>query len=214
MVKEFENLPSNVSPEEVLKYMGYTPGSEPRRILRNIEDGIDELNKKAAPRVVFERLQINGEDEQPVFLNGRELLSSKLKKLLGPCSEVVVFVSTIGDGIDDTIESIKEKHPAKAYVFDAIASLAAEKAADAFQESLDEVIPPESSMTLRYSPGYCDWNINDQKLIFDLVNPERIKVSLNGGCLMRPSKSISGLIGIGPKDLVKKLPTDISPFKP
>jgi len=154
--------------------------------------------------VVFERLQINGEDEQPVFLNGRELLSSKLKKILGPCSEVVVFVSTIGDGIDDSIESIKEKHPGKAYVFDAIASLAAEKAADAFQESLDEVIPPESSMTLRYSPGYCDWNINDQKLIFDLVNPERIKVSLNGGCLMRPSKSISGLIGIGPKDQVKK----------
>ena len=49
----------------------------------------------------------------------------------------------------------------------------------------------------RFSPGYCDWDVSQQKMIFEAVNADSIGVHLTDECLMIPKKSISGIIGIG-----------------
>jgi cobalamin-dependent methionine synthase I len=51
-------------------------------------------------------------------------------------------------------------------------------------------------VTLRFSPGYCDWPISEQKKVFELVQADMIGVSLNESFLMNPRKSVSGLFGI------------------
>ena len=49
----------------------------------------------------------------------------------------------------------------------------------------------------RFSPGYCDWNVNQQEMIFKILNDDTAGVSLTDDCLMIPGKSVSGIIGIG-----------------
>jgi hypothetical protein len=49
----------------------------------------------------------------------------------------------------------------------------------------------------RFSPGYCDWNIGQQRMLFWALSGKEIGIRLNGRCLMVPQKSISGIIGMG-----------------
>ena len=51
---------------------------------------------------------------------------------------------------------------------------------------------------MRYSPGYGDLSLESQKQVFALLNPPKyIGVTLNDSLLMSPSKSVTGIIGIG-----------------
>jgi cobalamin-dependent methionine synthase I len=58
----------------------------------------------------------------------------------------------------------------------------------------------EKSVTLRFSPGYCDWPIMDQKKIFEMLNTLQDQVQLTETCLMKPRKSISGIFGVLPSN--------------
>jgi hypothetical protein len=55
---------------------------------------------------------------------------------------------------------------------------------------------PES-VALAYSPGYCGWHISGQKQLFAFLKPEQIGISLTKSCLMRPLKSVSGVVIVG-----------------
>lgn len=51
--------------------------------------------------------------------------------------------------------------------------------------------------TNRFSPGYCGWNLSEQKGLFACMPAGVCDVTLTESCLMYPIKSVSGLIGFG-----------------
>ena len=54
------------------------------------------------------------------------------------------------------------------------------------------------SLTMRYSPGFGDLSLENQKKVFALLNPQKyIGVTLNDSLLMSPSKSVTAIVGIG-----------------
>ncbi|MGB5263413.1 MAG: vitamin B12 dependent-methionine synthase activation domain-containing protein, partial [Lutimonas sp.] len=53
------------------------------------------------------------------------------------------------------------------------------------------------AITNRYSPGYCDWKVVDQQKLFSFFPENFCGVSLSETSLMRPIKSVSGIVGIG-----------------
>ncbi len=60
---------------------------------------------------------------------------------------------------------------------------------------------PAGSVFLRYSPGYCGWDITGQRKLFRALRPEEVGVTLRESCLMEPLKSISGvLVAARPED--------------
>ena len=74
----------------------------------------------------------------------------------------------------------------------------ADKVADLIQEEVNTIALSEGrGITNRYSPGYCSWNIREQRGIFDLLPSDEIGVKLLPSFLMKPIKSVSGIIGIG-----------------
>jgi hypothetical protein len=56
--------------------------------------------------------------------------------------------------------------------------------------------------TLPYSPGYCGMALTQQRTLFSLFGDYDVGVTLTDSCLMRPLKSVSGLIGLGPAERV------------
>jgi hypothetical protein len=58
-----------------------------------------------------------------------------------------------------------------------------------------------ASRILRYSPGYCGWNLTGQRALFAALGPEEIGIHLTDSCLMEPVKSISGVMVMGPADI-------------
>ncbi len=52
-------------------------------------------------------------------------------------------------------------------------------------------------LVLTYSPGYCGWHITGQRALFARLKPEEIGMKLTASCLMRPLKSVSGVVLAG-----------------
>ena len=136
--------------------------------------------------------------------------SEVISKLLEKANKVAVFVLTIGNYLEDAAAQLAQDGLVlQSAVLDAIGSDAVEKLADSVESQISEVAHNQGfTITRRFSPGYCDWNVNQQKMVFQAMKGDYAGVRLNDGCLMIPRKSISGIIGIGPGEIEKYNPCE------
>jgi cobalamin-dependent methionine synthase I len=113
---------------------------------------------------------------------------------------MIIYVVTIGSGIDDTVKLLgMEGEMFDSYVLNAIGAASAEMIAEDLNYYFNDTISNGKTelQYYRFSPGYGDWLVNDQKILFSLLKPEeRIGVILNDGYIMLPEKSTSGIMGL------------------
>ena len=115
-------------------------------------------------------------------------------------SDTVAFiVSTLGDELESLSKDFMNNNEMlNGYLLDKIGSELVETLADKTESYLQEYLDQFGlKMTNRYSPGYCGWNVSDQKNLFSLLPDKFCSVSLNEDSLMIPIKSVSAVIGIG-----------------
>ena len=124
---------------------------------------------------------------------------SKIARQLKNAEQIIVFVCTSGHGITQQYkEYINKNELVKAYFVDMLGNIIVEKAMDIIQEHISgEMKTRGMNITNRYSPGYCNWNTNEQAKIFSILPDNPCGVKLTQSSLMIPSKSISGVIGCG-----------------
>ena len=122
---------------------------------------------------------------------------------------IAAFVVSAGEGIRQRAEQYKENGEyLKSHAIQALAIETAEAAAEWLHRRIREdwgfADPPEMTMLdrfkskyrgRRYSFGYAACpNLDDQKVLFDLLRPEDISVRLTEGCMMDPEASVSALV--------------------
>lgn len=185
----------------VYRRIGYEAGHEPpARIASLMDDYIENVHHIVAPHFAYEIRDIEWVQGYTIFVEGSIILESKvIARMLEKCEKVAMFVLTIGDHLEETIRNLNEDglvlHSA---VLDAIGSNAAEMMADTIQKEIKGVVGRDGLIiSPRFSPGYCDWNIQQQQMIFQAIDGDPLGVKLTDTCLMIPQKSISGVIGIG-----------------
>jgi Methionine synthase I, cobalamin-binding domain len=115
------------------------------------------------------------------------------------CSQAAIFLATIGEELEGRVAQLmKEGSMLEALIADSIGSAAVEKVADWFENEIRIMaVEKGDKVGWRYSPGYCDWDIMQQKDLFRVFDSKSIGVNLTSECLMVPRKSISGIMGIG-----------------
>jgi hypothetical protein len=158
------------------------------------------LEECVKPRLYYRYRPIDSINASVHLEGGPCLKSRKLSKTMKDCDEIICFIATIGDGIEKEIKRLTdENHLAGAYILDAMGSLAVESVVEKFYQRMSAKYRAEGrGVALRFSPGYCDWPITDQKKIFSLFDAFQLNVKLSESCLMQPRKSISGVFGITP----------------
>ena len=134
--------------------------------------------------------------------------SEVISKLLEKANKVAVFVMTIGKYLEDAVAQLAQDGLVlQSAVLDSIGSDAVEKLADSVESQISEVAHNQGlTITRRFSPGYCDWNVNQQKMVFQAMKGDCAGIRLTNGYLMIPNKSISGIIGIGPSEIANYNP--------
>jgi hypothetical protein len=126
--------------------------------------------------------------------------------------DLALSAVTLGGEVSETITRLfGENDFAFATVFDAVASggadLLAEVVMRAYLERSGLTGGEESGRaSLLYSPGYCGWHVSGQRTLFRRLQPERIGIELLESCLMRPSKSVSGVIVTGAAEIHRFVP--------
>lgn len=125
---------------------------------------------------------------------------------LKEATEAALFLCTAGALFSDEARELNAAGDfLEAYVIDAIGSLTVEKAMDRIHNALAEQQAAAGlKITNRYSPGYCNWPLSDQRMLFQFVGENPTTITLSPSCLMHPIKSVSGIIGIG--DEVQRRP--------
>ncbi|MGB2868089.1 MAG: vitamin B12 dependent-methionine synthase activation domain-containing protein [Bacteroidota bacterium] len=130
-----------------------------------------------------------------ILLKPERIVYQQIKR----ASAVAVFVCTAGEAVaEKSKQCITEGDLLTGYVVDSFGSLVVETAMDRLQNILqDQLIAGGLKMTNRYSPGYCGWDVAEQKKVFGLLPEHCCGVELSSSCMMNPIKSVSGIIGIG-----------------
>jgi hypothetical protein len=197
----------DIDKQQVLNHMGYgTSGTPSARVESLVKEYADNICHLIEPSYSYVIRDINSVHGSRVFIEGSVAFRSNvIAQLLERCQKVAVFVVTIGSRLGDVVRQLsKDGLMVQAAVLDAIGSDAAETLAHVVQDIVGKEAEAEGlGISLRFSPGYCDWRISQQKMVFRALNGDTAGVRLTDGCLMVPQKSVSGIIGIGPASEVE-----------
>jgi hypothetical protein len=111
-----------------------------------------------------------------------------------------LYVVTVGEAADQIIKQYSQNNqPLEAFVLNSLAAALADTLAECLQRYLEAQFKTvlHQKKLHRYSPGYHDWKLADQQIIFAVLNAtQNIGVKLNESFLMYPLKSTSGIMGV------------------
>ena len=204
MVQTLKDFEIEIDKSEVFRYLGYGKDQRPNSSISSlIDDEIEEAYELIEPQCFYQISNVKRVRQSKVLLEGPLVVTSDvLSKALSRCQEAALFVCTIGQHLEQRVTQLMDEgRILKATVLDAIGSDAAEKTTCYLDDRVGELAASnDEAATLRYSPGYCDWEISQQRVIFKAMNSTPLGVELTDECLMLPRKSVSGLIGMGQFD--------------
>jgi len=193
-----------INKKQVCHYVGYDVDYKPpARISSLIDEYIENAHYLIEPSYSYVIRDIKWARDSITIIDGSIIFESQIiTRLLEQCHKVAVLLVTIGKHLEETAYQLaKDGLILQATVLDAIGSDAVERVADFVQGRIGEIASAQGLVTSRrFSPGYCDWDIGQQRMVFRAMNGDSAGVSLTEECLMIPQKSVSGIIGIGPRD--------------
>jgi hypothetical protein len=167
-----------------------------------IRENLNLTQKLVKPQtaVAFENITISGGkiSDEILFESGYKIRSSNLVALLKGCFKVYGVSVTIGGSLERMRdEFLKKKETFNALISDAVGSVAAEETINLANAQIEAYEEKNGNiLTRRYSPGYGDWILEDNKQFLDWIGAGYIGIKLNEFCQMNPEKSISALIGV------------------
>jgi hypothetical protein len=195
------DLPLDIDPAEVLRFQGYKRGGEPppAPVRAIFEEALAAGRELMAPRAVVRWAMVHRHTDGGVDAGGLVVSMSGLARRWGPIEYVAAAICTLGDALEQRVRALWDARELPlAAMLDSVGSGAVESLAEFVNDLLcQEGVPAGLRVTNRVSPGYGDWDVADQRRLFDFVSGERIGVSLNEACFMTPTKSISLLVGAG-----------------
>ena len=196
MFKRSYPAPS-VCEKEILRYAGCASKNAEDAVLDLMRDCIKEVEGKLNFQVCYRRFPVTY-DGQIAFLQ-RD--SSLLHHYLRGCEEVILFAATVGLEVDRLISRYGRISPSRGLMMQAVGAERIESLCDVFCRDLTEELAREGlTLKPRFSPGYGDYALENQRAIFASLDCSRqIGLSLNESLLMTPSKSVTALVGLLPK---------------
>jgi hypothetical protein len=169
-----------------------------------VEQLVGESRRLVRARGLFRIDPVTALEGRRITLASGAVFDGAVGAFLKHAQYMATFVVTIGSALERLSRAwLKAGKVMQGTIADAIASqsveaagdlLAAEVRAWARERGLDTTPP--------YSPGYCGMTVRQQVPLFASVPAHQINVRVTPSCLMLPVKSISGLIGLGPAELV------------
>ena len=197
------SLPIALRAGEILRSVGYPAGvSAPLHVRRSVEHALIEARRWLAPRGLYALYDIKEQTQRSLQIGGATI-NGNIGEYLRGARRVAVFMVTAGSEITRRAGLACQRGDAfEGLALDAIGSWAAEAAAGALQDRLARHLRPGESFTLRYSPGYCGMDLTQQQTLFALAPAGEVGITLLPSFLMQPLKSVSGIVGLGPRAIV------------
>lgn len=165
---------------------------------KNILDACEEALLLLQVRGVYKIYNYDCENHVVKSAPEFEIVGNSIIKHLAGCEKVACIAVTVGENIE---REVTKKFDAGNYVssvlLDAAATAAVEQAADELEKAIARVVSKESlKMRWRFSPGYGDWQLENQKRFFYVTGADEIGMNLTESLMLVPRKSVTAIIGL------------------
>jgi len=193
----------DIKEESIYKLLGYSQKAEEEFISDTIQKCIQKSRQLIMPIGGYIIKKIEALDLKTGILTLPDNIDLHINRIIAAqlkeAAWLALFIGTIGNKVEKLSESLfQEGDPLEGYLMNLTGSEAAESVAHIVHEKIYEsVLQHGLSVTNRFSPGYCDWNVAEQFKMFNFFPYEKCEVTLTESALMNPVKSVSGIIGIG-----------------
>lgn len=180
---------------EALRYLGCkTYDSE---LADTAKQCINEINSIMTPRWTYRVYSVCPDNcGVKIIDNDYYIKSCDIQKLLKNSDKCVIMAATLGTEVDKKIAYYQKIDMSKAVIFDACASATVEALCDYAQQQIKS-IENVKFLTMRYSPGYGDFDIEEQKKVLELTDAYRkIGLTTNSSYVLTPLKSVTAVMGI------------------
>jgi hypothetical protein len=168
---------------------------QPTKTSSMIDETLLEVKEILKPRGLYRTLPVLGIDKQGINTETGTIRSAMMARLVDMCRGdlfIVFMIATLGDEFQ-RIERSK-KAISDQWILDKVGSELIEMVADLVEEK-GRALTKDSGLhsSMRFSPGYCDWELNGQTVIFSALDARQIGVRLTPHFVMIPSKTISAI---------------------
>lgn len=198
----FESIPVTLPRPAIYRRLGYR--KEATRISPGQREEVEGYVADALPLLQLKgsalRLPIEIEKSMLISLpEGNAFASRKLARFLKDAREIILMGATAGTAIMEAIQAdMGGINATRGVVLDATASEVVDAALDwimgYFRQSLRR--EGKTLSNSRFSAGYGDFALENQRLIYRLLQMDRLNVTITESCLLVPEKSVTAITAI------------------
>ncbi|NLC75235.1 MAG: Vitamin B12 dependent methionine synthase activation subunit [Clostridiales bacterium] len=197
MVKEM----IDVDRGEVERYLGYRGTTVDCVTSEMIDCCMSELNDVAEPKYIYRQYDVafsKPGSACEIDIGGMKTCSSNLARNLKGCTKAVLLAATLGLGPDRLIARSEITSIVKAAIYQATATAMIEAYVDGVNKEIkDKAFEQGLFARPRFSPGYGDLPLVLQKDFATMLDmPRTVGITLTESLLMKPSKSVTAIIGL------------------
>jgi len=198
----FESINISTPVNRIYTRLGYREGlthlgdQQKKQVEESIEKALSLIQLKGAGSIY----QIENNDSNQIVLAEKVIFkSTKLAKFLKGSSESLIMAVTAGqDIVDAIVENSSSDNLTLGVVLDAVASEMTDAGLQWIMNYFATSLKRERKTITqkRFSAGYGDFDIINQKAIYDLLQLERLGVILTSSYILVPEKSVTAVAGI------------------
>ena len=197
-------VPPQVDPDLILRLQKYkkleavpTPVRQAAQAMATLAESLVE------PEGRLWRARVRRVEPEGAVLvgDGVAFQSRALARLLRSATEAIAVLLTIGPRLETRArEMMAEEQFLEALLLDTAGWVAIDALAKALRRDLSADAKAQGSrLTHRMAPGYADWGLEQQQVLFSAFGQEALPIRLTEACVMLPQKSISGIYGLIPE---------------
>ena len=177
---------------EALRYLRARPDDKEAQLL--VDTVYLKLRNEVQARHVLQKHRVAVDATGVTLESGTRFNSRDLAAHLKGCEEALLLGATLGSRVDAAIRRLALGSVAEGAAAQAVAAALIESYCDEVQARFDT---GGLAQRPRFSPGYGDWDLAEQRLLFPVLNCAKlIGLTLTEGCMMAPSKSVTAVIGL------------------
>lgn len=198
----FRSIPIEVPVKMILTRLGYRSSKTvlSGRQRDKLEETIAESFSLCEAQGCWRRIPIEEKRNDEIILQGGAVMKSRsLAELLKDSFAVVLMASSVGPAIVDAAsDAMTRGNGATAVILDAVGG----QSADAAMSWVNEFVRRQVSRNAerltahRFSPGFGDFNLDNQNLFYSLLELDRLGLQLTSRSMLVPEKSVTAVAGI------------------
>jgi hypothetical protein len=199
------DIPLSLETKEALRRQGLGRGAKVRPEIKALILELLASVKKTRllePAVAYEYYTVSGMNGSQISLEGDKAIQSPLLPAIFPeAKELAAVVVTIGPRLEKKVaDYTKSGQALRGMILDGIGSTAVDMLVpEALKIIADEVSSRGYEVSSPVNPGMPGFPLTEQWNLLGLVSADEIGVSLTHSGILVPRKSVSLVIGIGPK---------------